>query len=231
MDRVPMRAGLLWALAPKAIGASLALCLLLPGCGTKEQTFNAPDPAKVIQATSKVKASQKAAHDTHQKEREKVKLAQENVDALSLASVGALEKLDALTKIAPVELLPPIAAIRLDVDRMQHIELILSQNLASAWVKSDETEKHLNDTDARIAELEKEHANYYSDAQAIADTATALNARVIELEKKVSWYRWHWWGSWIALGAGVLACGLFAFVKFTGKSLFGLGAVAARVAI
>ena len=37
-------------------------------------------------------------------------------------------------------------------------------------------------------------------------------------EKKLSWYRWHWWGSWIALGAGVIACGLLALLKFTGRS-------------
>lgn len=35
--------------------------------------------------------------------------------------------------------------------------------------------------------------------------------------KALNWYRWHWWGSWIVLGLGVLACGVLAFLKFTGR--------------
>ena len=36
-------------------------------------------------------------------------------------------------------------------------------------------------------------------------------------KKKLWWYRLHWWGSWIVLGLGVVACVVVAILKFTGK--------------
>jgi hypothetical protein len=63
----------------------------------------------------------------------------------------------------------------------------------------------------------------------LADDATAEREARIAVEKKLSWYRWHWWGSWIALGAGVLACGAFAFLKFTGRLAFTGAKIAAKV--
>lgn len=44
-------------------------------------------------------------------------------------------------------------------------------------------------------------------------TTIALN----KANAALNWYRWHWWGAWIALGAGVLACLVVAFLKFTGR--------------
>ncbi len=228
-----------------ATAAVVALALLLAGCGTQKQTFTAPDPAKVVEATRKVKTSQKAAHDSHQlatathkQEREAVKKAQTNAEALGVASVGAMQKLDQLALVVPDDFKPAVAAIHADVTDLQDIELILNANLKAAWAKGDETEKHLaetethlTETDTNVANLEEEHADYYQDAQGIADKATDFNHKLVAAEEKLSWYRWHWWGSWMALGAGVIACGLFAFVKFTGKSVLGIGSLVARVGI
>jgi hypothetical protein len=35
--------------------------------------------------------------------------------------------------------------------------------------------------------------------------------------KKLWWYRWHWWGAWLVFALGVIACGVLAFLKFTGR--------------
>lgn len=228
-----------------AILACAILALAFTGCGTQKQTFNAPDPARVLQATRKLEASQKAAHDshklaqeTHRKEREAVKRAQANADAIGVSSLGAMQKLDQLALVIPDQFKPAVAAIHTDVEDLLAVQLILNSNLAAAWANSDETEKHLSETethleetDANVVNLKEEHKDYYSAAQDIADKATEFNHQLVTTEGKLSWYRWHFWLSWIALGAGILACGLFAFIKVTGKSLFGLGAIAAKIAI
>jgi hypothetical protein len=51
------------------------------------------------------------------------------------------------------------------------------------------------------------------------------------LDKKVWWYRLHWWGAWIALGLGVIACGIFAFLKLTGRLAILGTAVASKIPI
>lgn len=216
----------------KRVLAVFALAALLSsGCATKRQKFNAPDPAKVIEATRRVKVSQKAAHDAHKKERESVKAAQANADSLSLASFGAITDLDALAKIAPLELQPPIAVIHLDVEKMQEIELLLASNLAAAWTHGDETEKHLIATDANVVNLEVEHVNYYSNAQKLADKTTAINDKLVDTETTLHWYRWHFWMSWIVLGAGVaIAITIFILWK-AGKFTIRQAAVAAKLAI
>ena len=59
----------------------------------------------------------------------------------------------------------------------------------------------------------------------LAKHDAAETARANKLDKAVWWYRLHWWGAWIMLGLGVVACGVFAFLKFTGR----LAAVASKI--
>lgn len=51
----------------------------------------------------------------------------------------------------------------------------------------------------------------------LIDHDTKVTADLNKANTALNWYRWHWWGSWIALGLGVLACLVFAFLKFTGR--------------
>jgi hypothetical protein len=44
-----------------------------------------------------------------------------------------------------------------------------------------------------------------------------MTAKVNTLSKALWWYRLHWWGAWVMLGLGVLACIVVAFLKFTGR--------------
>ncbi len=54
-------------------------------------------------------------------------------------------------------------------------------------------------------------------------------ARANKLDKAVWWYRLHWWGAWIMLGLGVLACAVFAFLKLTGRLALAGSAIAAKI--
>lgn len=205
--------------------------LLFPGCATKKQKFNAPDPAKVIAATQKMKASQKAARESHKKELENVKAAQGNADALSLQSFGAIQKLDELAKVAPPEFQPAIVAIHLDVEKMQEIELLLNNNLGAAWTNGDATERHLIATDAGVVKVEEAHKDYYADAQKLADKTTAINDKLVETETTLHWYRWHFWMSWIVLGGGVALTAVIIWLWKSGKLAARAAAVAAKIAI
>lgn len=44
-----------------------------------------------------------------------------------------------------------------------------------------------------------------------------VTAQLNKADTALNWYRLHWWGSWIMLGLGVLACLVVAFLKFTGR--------------
>jgi hypothetical protein len=53
--------------------------------------------------------------------------------------------------------------------------------------------------------------------------------RANKLDKALWWYRLHWWGAWIMLGLGIAACGLLAFLKFTGRLSLSAAKVAAKL--
>lgn len=62
----------------------------------------------------------------------------------------------------------------------------------------------------------------------VQDQTNKLNSTQDKLDKASKalwWYRLHWWGAWVMLGLGILACGAFAFLKFTGR----LAVVASKI--
>jgi hypothetical protein len=191
-------------------------------CGCVNE--HAPDPSKVIAATKKVEQSQKAARDVHREERQKIEEAQKTTDEISVVSMDLLQKVDSLAQIIPEQFQPPLAAIREDVTGLQAKETVLTTGLVQAWQKNDAVEKHLAETDANLAGLKTEQQNYYNEAVAQADEWTAD-------KEKLWWYRLHWWGSWIALGAGVLACVIFAIIKWGAKWTAKLGVAGAKIGL
>lgn len=84
------------------------------------------------------------------------------------------------------------------------------------------TEAGLQKANAENADLQKKIDKETVDFNDLKDKYAAVT-------KKLSWYRWHWWGSWIVFGLGILAVGFLAFLKFTGKlAIFG-ASVAAKI--
>jgi hypothetical protein len=190
---------------------------LLSGCGTKKQTYNAPDPAEVREATRQVKEGIKLSRFDVGEARKHIEAAQKSADEISTLSLTLLQKVDQLAAIAPIELQKPIGAIRLDVQDLTAKDTVLTSGLAQAWQHNDAAETHLTATDAHEVELEQKQKVYYANAWKLADTATDLNARLVDVEKKLSWYRWHWWASWTVLVAGIFVCAVAAFLKWGAK--------------
>jgi hypothetical protein len=208
-----------------------ASAILLSGCSTRKQTYSAPDAAEVREATRLVKEGVKQSRFDVAEARKQIEAAQAKADSITTLSLSLLGKVDELAKIAPVELQKPIGAIRLDVVELQGNDTALASILVDAWKKNGAAETHLAETDTREVELEQKQKDYYANAWKLADTATGLNARLVDVEKKLWWYRLHWWGSWIALGIGVLGCVILALVKWGAKWTAKATVAAGKIAI
>lgn len=193
----------------KNIIATLQVLLMLTFCGCATH-YNEPDPTKVIESTKKVKQDINQAHENSKKVTKNIQTAQEAADTLAVVSNTLMGRIDELLGIVPDQYKPPITLIKADVTNLQIQENVLVMTLGGAYKTQTLQEKLLADTDLHELELEKNQLEYRNDAQQLADTTTKLSA-------KVAWYRLHWWGSWIAFGAGIIICIIFAILKVVGK--------------
>src|SRR5581483_239750 len=66
-------------------------------------------------------------------------------------------------------------------------------------------------------------------ADKLAQHDKEVSDQLNDANKKLWWYRLHWWGSWIVLGIGVLLSIVFAFLKFTGRLSIAAAGVAAKI--
>lgn len=205
---------------------ALALCA---GCATRSKKFDAPDSSKLIassrrlnQAVADSEASAKEANDSLSK-------AQSSSDDEGKAIATIEPKLDNLFKVAPVDLRPEIASIQSDVSDLHTQHAMTVAHLQETQSHHAELAVHLQEADVAKADVQKFAPAYFDSVNKLAKQATELSATVASQANTISWYRWHWWGSWIALGAGIIACGFLAFLKFTGKLALVAGEVAAKV--
>lgn len=182
----------------------LLIGMVLCSCATK---YHPPDATQVVETTKKVKAGIRKASENAKVVSETIKKAQESTDKITILSTDISGRLEEIIKIAPPELKPPLALLQTDVNDIKTEEASLSSFLISAYTKQSEQEKTLTETQAHEIELEGHQQVYQDRAQKLADVATKQST-------KLAWYQWHWWGSWIALGIGVLACLAFVVLKF-----------------
>lgn len=169
--------------------------LLLCSCATRPKTYLPPDSTKLKASTTRVSTAVAAAHASANKAR------------ATVSSASAMAK-HAKTEVAKIKNVP--AALVQEVSD-------LDVKLTEAQTQQTELENHLREADVARAQVEKDKNDYFNAAQSLANDATNERNARIKAEKSLSWYRWHWWGSWIALGLGIVACGVFAFLKFTGR--------------
>jgi len=106
-------------------------------------------------------------------------------------------------KDVPPEMILVVANLVGELNQAQSIQMTL--------------DKQLQEADKQDAEARRQISDYIGAAGSLAAQATRENEARIKAEKSLSWYRWHWWGSWIVFGLGVLAVLILAFLKFTGK--------------
>ena len=87
---------------------------------------------------------------------------------------------------------------------------------------ADATNSQTNALNAGTKSLEA-LTNLQTQIDTLAKHDKAETDRANKLDKALWWYRLHWWGAWIMLGLGVVACLVFAFLKFTGRLAIGAG--------
>lgn len=204
----------------------LAAVMFLSACATPHKVYQAPSNAKVTASTLAVRTGITKSRDTAREAEQLVQDAQSHADAVLTRSTAVLGKVDGLALIAPAVMQGPIGVLRTDVVDLQGEETLLASSLSQARAKQDTLNAQLTETVLRESELEQHQAGYYSDAQQLAKTATAEREQRITVEKKLSWYRYHFFLSWGIAAAGVLVCIVLAFLKFTGR----LAVSAAKIA-
>lgn len=201
------------------IGCAL-LCGASVGCVSPHKTYLPPSNVKVTASTKKVTDGAAAAHSASREAKTHVQAAQKHNDALLVTGLVLQQKLDAIIKLAPVELQPALAAVKQDAMEMQgHLDGIKTE-LDGAYAKQNETEAHQIKLDQDIVQLKKDQAEYYSNAQGLADNATQEREDKIKVQKKLLWYRIRFWGAWIALGSAVVV-GIILWIA-KGAAKFGI---------
>lgn len=117
---------------------------------------------------------------------------------------------------------PSRADLLATVDHIQRLAQDAEANLAK------EKDLHLQTANA-LTVTSKQLVDLQTRVNDVTDKANEYSAKYSAAEKSLWWYRLHWWGAWIMLGLGVLACAIVAFLKFTGKLAVAGAAVAAKV--
>jgi chromosome segregation ATPase len=201
---------------------NLHICIILvgpalSGCAIHHKTYSAPDAAKVNASEKRLSDAVTKATDAAARAQSHIEAAQKAADRAAAESASVINLTGQLAIQVPEHLRSEVAELRTAVDAQQSAEGELSVQLAGAYKDHGELRGHLEEANQAKAEALQARTEYQNEAGQLARRATEERDRRISAEKKLSWYRWHWWGSWIALGAGVIACGLFAFLKFTGR--------------
>ena len=105
---------------------------------------------------------------------------------------------------------PSKAELLQTVDHISALAKDAEAQLAKEKDAHLETANALTDSTKQLVTLQKQ-------VQSQTDKLNSTQDKLDKAEKALSWYRWHWWGSWIVFGLGVIAVGFFAFLKVTGK--------------
>jgi chromosome segregation ATPase len=188
--------------------------VLLSACATQQKTYVAPSNKRVEESTNKLVKAVDNAHKSANAARAASKDARSKVDEARKRQKEIAADIKKL-KDVPAELLKKIT----DQDA----------TLDQAAEKQAEVEKHQTDTEAHFAEADKAkveaeqaRADYYASADHLAQDATNERNHVIEVEKKLSWYRWHSLFLKIATAAIVILIVVGIILKATGKLAFNL---------
>lgn len=166
--------------------------LCLSACATRPHTYAPPNPGKLIQSTGRVSVAVDRAHQHAREAKTKVE------EATTIT--GQVKEEAGKIKDVPPQLLERIDA--------------LESKLGEASAAQGSLEKDLQEADQAKKQVETDKTEYFAAAQKLADSASKERDQRITVEKKLSWYRWHFWLSWIVLGLGVVACIVFALIKF-----------------
>lgn len=173
----------------------LSSVMFLSSCATQPRTYAPPDATKLRQSTTRVSQAVDAAHTSARKAQGSVNEAA----TLAKRNRAAVSKL----KDVPPEVLSGLAE--------------QETKLAEVQQQQVELDRHLAEADAAKAQVEKDKADYFGQAQKLADAATNERNARIKAEKALSWYRWHSWMLKIVGALAVVGIGVLVFLWFTGR--------------
>lgn len=176
----------------------LILPLFLVGCATQPKTYLPPSNAKLNTSTGKLSKEVESAHVSAKK-------AQKDVSQAS-----TLVK-HAKAEVAKIKNVP--LAVTQEINDLQ-------TQLDQAQKDQSELEQHLAEADQARAQVEKDKADYYEQAQKLADAATTERNDRIKAEGRLHWYRVHWILTWGLFALGLILSVVFFVAKFAGKLPF-----------
>jgi chromosome segregation ATPase len=164
---------------------------LLSACATAHRTYLPPDASHLKASTARVSTAVDKAHNAARAAQTAVNNAQKTETAVQ-------------AEVRKLKAVPETVFTGLDN---------LEKQLHEAHAEQDNLEQSLREADVAKAEVERDKTAYFEAAQKLADEATAERDKRIADENKLHWYRVHWYGAWILLGGGIIACAIFALVK------------------
>lgn len=213
----------------KLLPGLICVALLMCSCATREKTYKPPSDAKV-RASEKVLTEKVAkARETAAKAKQATQEAKEIAARLDASAKIWGPMVEKLIKDVPEEFKQPARDIQNALKEQVVQEGFLKAKIDEAVGHNAQLEIELKEAETARGILKQAQQEYQNEALGLANDATNERNLRIKAEKALSWYRWHWWGSWIALGLGIVACGIFAFLKFTGRLAFTGAKIASKL--
>ncbi|MGA3171405.1 MAG: hypothetical protein ABSE62_10360 [Chthoniobacteraceae bacterium] len=188
---------------------ALAGLVFLSGCASSRRVQFSPPSTAMVQAS--VTSAQESVTEAGQE-------ATATGDALTRAQAHA----DDLFRAAPPDLRPLVIALQADLKDAQTHNAAVTAQLAT-------TQGHLADATDQVTTLQGKVDLQTSALNQATNDKNAALTKLAKDDKALSWYRWHWWGSWIVFALGVIAAGIFAFLKFSGRLALAVAPVAAKI--
>ena len=209
---------------------SILGALALAGCAAHPRTFRAPDSSAVEAAGRRLRGEIATARDSAKAVSAHVARVALSADREGFLIASQEAKLASLFRAAPPSLRPAVESLEADNARLarEHAYLVDATRETQRLQAAHEVRLGTAIPEAEAA-LARADADYGTHVEALAKQATSLSSEVASQSRTISWYRWHWWGSWVAFSLGAAACGFLAVCKFTGRAAFTAGAIAARV--
>lgn len=127
------------------------------------------------------------------------------------------------------EVTPSNAALRATVVHMQQLAKDQEANLAKEKQGHQAADTSLEATSKSLADATSANLVLQKQVQIQTDKLNSTQDKLTAADKKLLWYRLHWWGAWLMLGLGVAACIFFAILKVTGKLAVTGAVVASKV--
>ncbi len=133
----------------------------------------------------------------------------------------------AIVSAAPISI--PFDVSKVDVDKISKADMLKTiehrnQLHLELQSKFDEQQVHIVNQDKvllktseALADSTKAVLVLKDEVQKQTNKLNATQDKLYKAAKALWWYRLHWWGAWVMLGLGVVACVIFAGARIAAK--------------